>query len=202
MLLILFTSLSSFFMIGPVTKDAPVIKKVMISTESKMFLEGSTNINLYNCDCQDKFSEIAMSIEKDGSHAIFNNAQIKLRTQDFNCHNELYNCNIRKILDADKFPFVTVALLETWQDSSFMKHDSHSWFNVLSSINVTIKQVSKVQTVSAKAQYIGDNKFRIVGAQKLHMRDFGIEVPKYMCGLVKVQDEIVFNFDLVIELIK
>ncbi|HYV95647.1 MAG TPA: YceI family protein [Chitinophagales bacterium] len=202
MLLMLFTALGSFFLNGNTTKNAPVIKKVVISTESKMFLEGSTNINLYNCDCQDKFSEIAMTIEQDGSHAVFNNARIKLRTQDFNCHNELYNCNIRKILEADKFPFITVALLETWQDSSFMKNDSHSWFNVLSSMNVTIKQTSKIQTVRAKAQSIGENKFRIVGAQKLHMKDFGIEVPKYMGGLVRVEDEIVFNFDLVVELIK
>ena len=101
-----------------------------------------------------------------------------------------------------KFPYITIALLETWQNSELLQESDQGWFNVLARINVTIQQMSKVETVNARAQYMGDNKFRITGEQKLHMADFGIEATKFLCGLVKIQDEIVFNFDLVLELIK
>ena len=201
MLLILFTFFSSWF-----TKENPpavvaVTKKVVISQESKMFLEGCTNVNLYNCDCQDKFAELSMTIENDGNHAVFHNANLKLRTENFNCHNVLYNSNIKKILKADEFPYITVALLETWQNAELLQRNDQSWFNVLSKISVTIQETSKVETVNAKAQYLGANKFRIKGEQTLYMTDFGIEVPSFICGLVKVKDEIVFNFDLVVEMV-
>src|ERR1043165_5863734 len=109
MLLILFTFFSSWF-----TKENPpavvaVTKKVVISQDSKMFLEGFTNVNLYNCDCQDKFAELSMTIENDGNHAVFHNANLKLRTENLDCHNAVYNCNIKKILKAEEFPYITIA---------------------------------------------------------------------------------------------
>ena len=200
MLLILFTFFSSFFTNRHSERIAPVTKKVVISQDSKMFLEGFTNVNLYNCDCQDKFAELSMTIENDGNHAVFHNANLKLRTENFDCHNAVYNCNIKKILKAEEFPYITIALLETWQNSELMQRNDQSWFNVLSKISVTIQDMSKVETVNAKAQYLGANKFRLKGEQTLHMTEFGIEVPSFMCGLVKVKDEIVFNFDLVVEM--
>lgn len=202
MLLMLLTLFNSLFINGNHDKSAAVTKKVVISQESRMFLEGCTNVNLYNCDCQDKFAELSVTIENEGNHTVFHNAELKLKTENFDCHNPLYNSNIKKILNAGEFPYITIALLETWQNSELLQKSDQGWFNVLAKINVTIQQTSKTETVNARAQYMGDNKFRIAGEQKLHMADFGIEAPKYLCGLVKIQDEIVFNFDLVIDLIK
>jgi hypothetical protein len=200
MLLMIFILFSSFLAGEHPERTASLAKKVVISQESRMFLEGYTNVNLYNCDCQDKFAELSMTIQNDGNHTVFHNANLKLRTEHFNCHNPIYNSNIKKILKADEFPYITIALLETWQDPELLQGTDQRWFSVRSKIGVTIQQTSKVETVNAKAQYLGANKFRIKGEQTLHMTDFGIEAPKYMCGLVKVKDEIVFNFDLVIEM--
>ena len=201
MILMLFTLFSSWFTDGTSATKATVTKKVVIAKESKMFLEGGTNVNLYNCDCQDKFAEMSMTIENDGNHAVFQNANLKLRTENLDCHNPLYNSNIKKILKADEFPYITIDLLETWQDAQLLQANDQSWFSIISKINVTIQQTSKVETVNARAQYIGNNKFRITGEQTLHMTDFGIAVPSFMYGLVKVKDEIVFNFDLVVEMV-
>jgi len=201
MLLILFTFFTSLFNGRDHDKTVMVTKSVVISKESKMFLEGGTNVNLYNCDCEDQSSSISMTIANEGDHATFQNAIIKLKPQNFECHNAIYNSNIRKILEADKYPFITVALLETWQDSGLLSTASHSWFDIVSKVNVTIKGITQTNSVNARAQYLGGNKIRITGEQQISMPDFGIEVPKYMCGLVKVKDQIVFNFDLVVEVI-
>ena len=200
MLLMLFTLFSSVLAGGGHDNTIMVTKKVVISKESKMFLEGCTNVNLYNCDCQDNFSEISMTVANEGTHATFQNAAVKLKTENFDCHNALYNTNIKRTLEADKYPFITIALLETWQNSQLLDGTNHNWFDIVSKINLTIKETTQVVTVKAKAQYLGDNKLRIVGEHQISMSDFGIEVPKYMCGLVKVRDQIVFNFDLVVQM--
>jgi len=199
--MMLFTLFTLMFASGGHDKAAVITRKVEISKESKMFLAGFTNVNLYSCDCQNEFSEIFMTIVNDGSHATFQNAILKLTIKNFDCHNSIYNINIKRSLEADKYPFITIALIETWQDAALLNGRNHDWFNIVSKINLTIKETSRTETIKAKAQYLGNNRLRLIGARQISMSDFGIEVPKFMCGLVRVGDQIDFNFDLVVELI-
>jgi hypothetical protein len=200
MLVVIFTLIAAMLAGDAHHNSVPVIRKVEISKESKMFLAGFTNVNLYNCDCQNELSQISMTIANEGNHATYQNAILKLKPTNFDCHNSIYNINIKRSLEAGKYPSITIALIETWQDAQLLDGSTHGWFNIISKINLTIKETSKTETVKAKAQYLGGNKLRIVGARQINMSDFGIEVPKFMCGLVKVGDQIDFNFDLVVEL--
>jgi hypothetical protein len=92
-------------------------------------------------------------------------------------------------------------LLETWQDAQLLSGASQDWFDIVSKIDVTIKETTQKETVKARAQNLGDKKLHIIEEQQISLSDFGIQVPSFMCGLVRVKDQIVFNFDLVVDVI-
>ena len=63
-------------------------------------------------------------------------------------------------------------------------------------ITATICGVTRTQQVTAKAQVLSDGYFRLSGYQSILMTDFGIEPPTALFGMIQVNNQIDFHFDL------
>ena len=176
--------------------------KISFSPETKMYLTGSTNLVSYKCDCLTPGNTIPISVSHKGTKTYFENTILKVNSKDINCHKKLYNYNIKKALQTDLYPNINIKLLEAWKtdNSSFL--NEKDWFDVVSNTNLTIKQTTRNMNVKGKAMRISSNKYRIKGSQEISMKDFNVKVPEIMFGLITVNDKIVFNFDLVFEILK
>lgn len=175
--------------------------RVAFLPESKMYFMGSTNINSYTCDCVAPSGVIPLYFENIDNKLVFKNISVVIPTTTIDCQNKLYNRNIRKTLSADHYPSIRVNLVEAWKENCTSNANEFEWFDVVSKANITIKDVTKLEEVKGKAICLSNNKYRIKGSQVLNMKDFGLEAPKFMLGLIKVEEQIVFHFDLIIELI-
>ena len=172
-------------------------KQFTILKTSKLFLTGTTNVNTFKCDCEDYFPPQTFSAEKNGNTASFRNASIKMRTQKFNCKNAKMNRDMHKALKADKFPQIQIALVETHFNPDQLKNgNSDHWYDVRAKVHLTITDVRRTQIIQAKYQKHSTNRFTLRGAKSLKMTDYGIEPPEALFGLIKVDDEITFNFNL------
>ena len=56
--------------------------------------------------------------------------------------------------------------------------------------------VTKNYTLNFESDSPSEGVFRINGRQKLTIRDFNIEPPKALFGLIKVENELVISFDI------
>lgn len=179
-----------------------VSSKISFSPETKMYLTGSTNLVSYRCDCLTPGNTVPISVSHKGTKTYFENTNLKVNAQNINCHQRLYNYNIKKALQTDLYPNINIKLLEAWKTDNSTFLNEKDWFDVISNTNLTIKQTTRNMNVKGKAMRISSNKYRIKGTQELSMKDFNVNVPEIMFGLITVNDKIVFNFDLVFEILK
>ncbi len=183
------------------TSHGVVSNRIYFSPESKMYLTGHTNLVSYKCDCIDPLKTIPVTVRHIGSKAYFENTTLKVNSSNINCHQRLYNYNIKKALQTDIYQNITVNLQEAWKADNSIFLNEMGWFDVISNTNLTIKKTTRNLNVKAKAIRISNNKYRIMGSQELSMKDYNVTVPQIMFGMITVDDKIVFNFDLVFEIL-
>lgn len=170
-----------------------------IASESKLFLKGTTNVNTFSCDCTDRFQPKITDITHKGGHSRFKNAGIRITVDNLNCRNRKIEADLQKAMKSGTYPFITIELTETRQDEKCLNGGCKDWFDVQAKARITITNVTKERTIAARAKMLGNNRFQLRGEESLNMSEFGIEPPHAMFGLIKVNDQITFHFDLIVE---
>ncbi|MCC7245440.1 MAG: YceI family protein [Saprospiraceae bacterium] len=177
----------------------PTVKKYFtIERESKLYLNGSTNVNHFTCHCEDRFNRQMFTVEKRSNQANFTNTGLQIRSDNFNCRNRKIEADMEKALKANQFPNIKISLLETKQDVRCLDPNFRDWFDVQAKVSITITNATKTETIQARARCEGNNRFRLIGKTDLRMSNFGVAPPEAMFGMIKVNDDITFNFDLVV----
>lgn len=173
-------------------------KRYQIQEGSKLYLKGSSNVNEFTCNCGDQYEGQVMEVERKGGNARFHNVELRLKTKNFDCKNRKIDQDMQKALQADRFPHIKIALVETWQNPKCLEGECKDWFDVQAKVNITITNVTKLQSIPAKARILGPNRFQLRGENALQMSAFGISPPEAMFGMIKVNDWITFHFDLIV----
>lgn len=165
---------------------------------SELYLQGTTNVNTFKCDCEDRFSTQETEVDNKGTVVKFRNTRLSMTTRKFNCKNAKMDRDLHKALKADKFPRMTIDLLETRQNPDHLK--GSDWFDLDARVLITITGVSKQKQIQAQARKTAPNQYALKGSETVLMTEFGIEPPEAMFGLIKVHDPITFHFNLTIQL--
>lgn len=188
--------LATFLLSSTYDHSAGMKKKYHIEDGSRLYLKGTSNVNSFTCDCEDRHDPKVLEAETNGGYARFRNADITLRSKNFNCHNRKIDADMQKALKADQYPNIKVVLVDTWQDAKCLNGQCKDWFNVQAKVNITIANVTHQESIAAKAKVIGTNRIQLQGEKALQMSAFGIAPPEAMFGMIKVNDWISFHFDL------
>lgn len=175
-------------------------KKYFVEDSSRVYLKGSSNVNTFSCDCEDRFYEQTLEAQCNGGYARFKNARIHIRAKNFNCHNRKIDADMQKALMADQYPEIKVSLEDTWQNAKCLKGECTDWFDVQANVNITIAATTRKEAVSAKAKVLSPGKILLKGEKALQLSAFGIKPPEAMLGMIKVNDYITFYFDLVVKI--
>jgi len=172
--------------------------RFIIIKPSRLYLQGTTNVNTFKCDCEDQFAAQEIEVERNDAVSKFRNARLSMTTRKFNCKNAKMDRDMHKALKAEKFPKMSIDLMETRHNPDHLKRTD--WFDVDAKVQITITGVTKEKRIKAQARKIGQNQFSLKGAETIHMTEFGIDPPEAMFGLIKVDDPITFHFDLTVQL--
>ncbi len=175
-------------------------KRFTIEDNSHLQLKGTSNVNAFTCDCEERYAPQSFEVEQQGETARFQNTSLKISTRKFNCHNDKIDHDMRKALKADKFPHIQIDLMETRQNLRQMQTANRNWFDVQAKVKLTICGVNRIKIIPAKAVMLSDNHFRLKGFHPINMSEFGIEPPTALFGLIQVNDQIDFHFDLYVSI--
>ncbi|MEQ1747300.1 MAG: YceI family protein [Saprospiraceae bacterium] len=179
----------------------PEKKRYSIVKPSRLYLRGTTNVNKFTCECEDQFvlQELEITDDTDAG-ARFKNARLSMMTRKFNCRNGKIDRDMQKALKAEEYPKIEIELLETRQKTEGLQNPESDWFDIEAKVNVTITGVTKEKQIKAKAKKLSTGQFALKGSEALNMSEFSIVPPTAMFGLIKVNDQITFHFDLTIQL--
>lgn len=171
-------------------------RRFHIQEESRLYLKGTSNVNSFACECQDQFEGKTAEVERNGGYTRFKNVELWLKSANFDCKNRKIDTDMQKALKSGQFPYIKIALVESWQNPKCLDGSCKDWFDVQAKVNITITNVTKTMSIPAKARILAPNRFLLRGESALQMSSFGISPPEAMFGMIKVNDWISFHFDL------
>ena len=166
--------------------------KVVISPESKISINGKTNINRFNCsfDAINLKSPVSVLVEIIDGDLYFEDTNLLLNTNCFDCGNRQMNSEFKDLLNAKAFPNIILKLKKLEIDN-FDGNDATTYMDIY------IAGVKKSYTVPISL--IGTKEMIIKGKLNLNICDFNLEPPKKMMGLVVVDEIIQINIELIIK---
>ena len=144
--------------------------------ENYVQINGSTNVNHFQC-VNNKFKS---------ETGLYNFPEKKLpniilRVADFDCGNKMMTKDFQKILNAEKYPHMTVRFINfTKTQNSF-----------LAVIEVKMMNQSRRYNVE-----FGIENSKLVGRKNVKFSDFNITPPTKMGGMIVVKDDLNLTFSL------
>lgn len=163
--------------------------KVVISSDSQLFIKGSTNVNTFTCEFNIKQlnTPIPLYYHEIEDKLVFDKAKLVLENTCFDCGNKGMNKDFMALLKSDEHPEILLSLKEI----SNIKHNP-STVNTL--VELTIAGASK--TYHLPVQIATEEQIKVSGTLKLNIEDFGLEAPKKALGLIKVSENIEIHLRL------
>lgn len=193
------TFISCYFLIPENTFWINAVpKRVIIQDGSKIYLEGTTNVNTFRCHCEDYFEPKYLEVAIEPSRYIYQKAHLKITAKKLNCHNEKMNRDMYAALKSDIHPAIQIELLDNWYDTN-KSATMNTWFDIKARIKLTITHVTKEMYIQGKVKRTSANSFELHGKKDILLTDFGITPPQAMLGMIKVNDQISLSFFLKIQ---
>ena len=113
--------------------------------------------------------------------------------RDFNSSNKMALRDFLKLVNADNYPAFHVKLNYFDLDS---KTNNKELYRANVSLDLTITGKTKQYNILVESNHEGD-LYRLNGIKKINIRDFGLVPPVEMMGLIRVNEWIEINFNII-----
>ena len=165
---------------------------VLITPKSELSINGTSNVTDFKCIYSIKNINTPISIYFERTHNIirFEKAMLVLENNGFDCGGKGINKDFHGLLKSDVYPKITLKLKEI---------KLHQNKNNTADALIAIEIAGKSQTYQMQIEYLKDENLMISGKLKLNIKDFSLEPPKKMLGLIVVSEIIEINFKLVLK---
>ncbi len=166
---------------------------------SKLWIEGRSNINEFECLANKYFGEATLFDDpnpdflQDVNSRLF--LKVEIRVDGFECGRSRMNRDLQQALKSDEFPEIVFMFDNATMLNGPQEDDDAFEIEVHGSL--TVAGNTKNIRFITKAYYLEHSKVRAIGRTTIRMSDFGVEPPTALMGLVKADDELAVNFDLI-----
>ncbi|MBU6342230.1 MAG: YceI family protein [Bacteroidetes bacterium] len=171
-------------------------KRMHILDGSALLLKGSSNVNVFTCDCNERFPDQLIEADNSGTYVRFSQGELSLPTRKFDCRNRKIDADMQKALDAEHYPYIRIQLQDALVDVRCLHGGCKEWFDVQGNVLITIKNTTRKEFLVAKMKIIGPDQMLLKGEKALQMSSYGIDPPEALFGMIKVNDWITFSFNL------
>ncbi|RFN60251.1 YceI family protein [Marixanthomonas ophiurae] len=164
---------------------------IYILKNSKLTITGDTNINKFRCEFDTTYLVQNKEINyiNNGDEINFKNAVLTLQNECFDCGSKAINRDFHSLLKSEKYPEITLEL------NYISLNDKERG---IAHVIITISEKEKEYTFPIDISSSSTNCFS--GKLKMNIKDFGLEPPKKLFGLIIIKEEVEINFNLAIEI--
>jgi hypothetical protein len=179
------------------SNDAGQIMTYSFDDATNLTIEGTSNINSFDCKCKDKFPKSSIRVFFDNSRTIrFAKGRLLMKSAKLDCNNSRMNRDLCEALKSEEYPNIVIDLLDAKMGpEDIIKADE--WIRIKASVVLTITNISKMLVLDVKVKRVALNKMRFTSSQDILLTDFGITPPTALMGLIKVNNKVKINFDII-----
>ncbi|MEX2476867.1 MAG: YceI family protein [Gracilimonas sp.] len=169
--------------------------KVQLSDQSKLSIKGKSNVNEFRCQAEHDLHRDSLSyyyqVEEDT--VTVNGVSLSLEISQFDCGKRAINRDFRSTLKYKEYPFIEIILneLRLKDESDIIPSDAL--------VTIRIAGQERHYTVPLNTFSSSEDQYIVGGNKVLYMTDFGLTPPTPMFGLIKVDDELDIEFELIIQ---
>lgn len=172
---------------------------VALDKSSILTIHGSTNLLSFKLM---QFGEKIMSkpisviATQQGAKLFLSQNKLSIGVNNFKSDNIIAQTEFYKLMKSDKYPYLKIQLnhFEIGESSEGNQPTQSE-----ASINFTITGVTKQYNIPVTASLKGDY-VTVSGKKKMNIKDFGLEPPTAMLGLVRVSEWIEIEFKIICKL--
>lgn len=193
MLRMIFISLLCFCSFRPADHQFPVTPAWVVESGSLLNIEGSSNINRFTCHVRQYLQSDTLRWVRDdrAKKLLFRHSAVNIEISQFDCHHKFITADLRKTLRSDKYPFLRI---------HFLSMDDLTWVQegqkVRGQVNIELAGLVKKYDMEYTVIHEQGNRFRLRGSRKIYFSDFSLVPPSKLAGLLKINEEIKVNFEL------
>ena len=168
-----------------------------VSHDSRVTINGKTNISTFSCVTEGGMERgnIVADLQPGGEGIIYSGARLDLRVDAFDCGRKGMNRDFYQAMGGDQSPYIQIVLLETRPAET----PGNVGVDIIAEVLITINGVRKTTEVAIYMSQSHDLRFMIEGSKELLMSEFNIDPPSPVMGIIRVSDEIIIDFNMVIE---
>ncbi|HMP86879.1 MAG TPA: YceI family protein [Lacibacter sp.] len=168
---------------------------------SRLFLNGSTNINTFQCFCNDVFQPATLTGNlQEGSRDIrFTRSRLLIQTNLISCKNKLMNKDLHKALKADEHTHIKLELREAHPLHNAAALELHTWYTYKAKALLTIAGITKPIDITVQLNKRTPTTYRLLASKDILMSEFDVK-PRTPFNMIRINDLIVINFDMQVQL--
>ena len=190
--IVLFLSANSFVSSRQTAGGLPV-KKWIISKNSSLSVNGSTNVNKFSCviPTYDQVDTLTLSTNKTDTKVILSGT-IGLSISSFDCHNSGMTKQLRKTLNEQKFPALRIKFLSLNKIPVLTTNLQ----SITGLVEIEIAGVGKRFEVNYQITKNDQKNILLLGTREINFSDFNLVPPRKLGGMIKTKDQLSVNFRL------
>lgn len=165
--------------------------KWVIDYNSQLMIHGKTNVSAFTCfiSCYNSTDTLNYEHNTKTNVLVFDKNKMIIPVFNFNCGNYMITKDFRQTVKVDTYPYLTIAFL------SLTSNDGDDL--AVGTMEITLAGVAKSVTVNFNLKPKGDF-IQITGKHNVAFSDFKLTTPERMLGLVKVKEDLLVEFNLLI----
>jgi len=161
-----------------------------IGPGSELSITGTSNITTFCCSSKQQFPQGDLTYEWISDSRIkISNANLVIDAQGLDCGHKPITRDFKRTLLVDKHPNILFVLHEL-----ALRHDTvaeqSEWNWAVADTEITIAGCSNHKFLNVQYKLIEDSSIELRAFTRLCVSDFGLESPKPMLGIIKVEDEV------------
>lgn len=170
-------------------ESKPNLPKISVSIleSSSIRINGKSNINQFTCSNIEPVSFYSKNVSyKNDQHCLFfENAFLKIASNNFDCGIRKLTEDFKELIRADQYPNLEITL----HSISDIKK------SMMSSMTIGIAGVYKAVHMPITLHRM-DSLYKVSGSITLNISDFGLQAPSKLFGMIKVDETVKIDFEL------
>jgi hypothetical protein len=162
----------------------------IIDSSSQLLIHGKSNVNSFTCSIPNYDHVDTLNYRVKNGDLIFDNNKMVIPIRNFNCGNNVITKDLRRTVKAVDNPYLTIAIVSMDDNAGRSR----------AVMKITLAGVTKLASIEFIQTTHGE-LLQLTGKHAVTFKDFGLVAPKHLLGLVKVQQELNVEFNLLIKTI-
>lgn len=176
-------------------------RRLVPHPESRFWIQGRATGRSFTCEVDRVDGSARLPAETADSVAAneeTTEAAVAVPVEAFNCGNDRMTRDLQETLGMEEHPEIHFELVNaTRADRSVNPSlDPSHWHPIETLGTLTIAGTKRLMRIQAVVRALGDDHFRVRGCKPIRMTYFNIEPPTKAFGLIRVQNRVEVQFDL------